>query len=103
MKPLQLLDRWGFCPFCIATQDSRSTVEVHDRYKHVEVAPPGTAVNPVRLTEWLHDHISQDFDHFTLDIFANAFVPVAVIASTPLCPNHLWLETDRRNGRLLRA
>jgi hypothetical protein len=58
------------------------------------------AVRPVRLTEWLHDHISEDFDQFTLDTFANAFVPVAVIASTPLCPNHLWMETNPQTRRL---
>ena len=104
MKPLQLLDRWGFCPFCVAIRNWTSSVAVHyrpgTRELAIEQAPQQILTRPVLLTEWLHDHITEDFAEFRLDEVTAAFVPVAVIAGIPLCPNHLWIETDPHTRRL---
>lgn len=103
MKPLQLLDRWGFCPFCVSIRNYHSMVEVHYRpgaELAAEQAPYQILTRPVQLTEWLHDHITEHFADFQLDGISAAFVPVAVIAGIPLCPAHLWIEMDPQTRRL---
>lgn len=106
MKPLQLLDRWGFCPFCVAIRNTMSSVTVQYRRTpdggHIrldEQAPPRIITRAVELTEWLYDHITEDFSTFILDEYRDAFVPVAVIGGVPLCPIHLWAETDPQTRR----
>jgi hypothetical protein len=100
VRPLQLLDRWGFCPFCVSIRNYQSIVEARYRNGPAQVADDRILTRPVQLTEWLHERITEDFAEFRLDDYASAFVPVAVIAGVPLCPTHLWIETDPATRRL---
>lgn len=98
--PLDILNHYGFCPFCIAIKSYSSYVTARNRNED-QRADPRIITDPIRLTEWLYNQLFREgFQSFTLDSYSYAFIPVAVIKNTPLCTIHLWNETDPKTGRL---
>lgn len=89
---INLLDQYGWCPFCLSIQNTMAhvTVQYINSAPNAEVAPQGILTNPPELSKWLYDHYTENFRAFTLNAASYAFVPIAVIKQTPVCVMHLW-------------
>lgn len=97
---MNLLDQYGWCPFCLSIQNTMSRVAVYyigSPAAPFHLAPQGILTSPHELSKWLYDHYIEQFKTFTLNEMSAAFVPVAFIKNCPVCPVHLW---DIAQGRL---
>lgn len=92
-RPLELLDKWGFCPFCLAIKNYSTFVRARFPGRTTN-APQNILVSPVELTAWLDEQVEAGCTSFELNQVQQAFVPVAVWQNTPLCGWHLWQFTD---------
>jgi hypothetical protein len=95
-----ILQRWGLCPHCLAIKNYTTYVRVRfaDAKGLSHYINADNATDPVRLSTWVYSYINNiEIDPDTLDFEINnylqAFIPVAVINGTPVCPVHLWAQT----------
>lgn len=89
---INILKNKGYCPFCVSIQNAQTLVRVNLNNTTLQTMKNPT--NPHDLIQWLDDWIGEpNWIEFTLDAISHAFVPVAVIKNTPVCPYHLWYLT----------
>lgn len=97
----RIFKRYGYCPFCLSIQHTASHVRAEFAYNIPIDASPDILTDPPKLAAWLDKMQKMDnFTMFILNATSAAFIPIAIIANTPLCVYHLWQETDPAKGRL---
>jgi hypothetical protein len=89
--PSPYLLRYGYCPYCLCIKDYTANVCVRytsESLQHRVIAVNPT--NPVWLNNWVDTYREYDDAVFEINEYQNAFIPVAFIDGTPVCPVHLW-------------
>ena len=94
---LNLINKCGYCPYCLTIKDARSMVRVRftvDNIQEIINADQGTVLNPVNLLKWVEFYSDAYEVDFEIDTYRHAFIPVAILNGTPVCPAHLWTITQ---------
>jgi hypothetical protein len=96
--PANILEVWGLCPYCLSIKAISSYACVHftDATGTTHIKYADNTTYPNQLSAWVYKYIDNvEIDPETLDFevngYHNAFIPVAVINGSPVCPLHLWV------------
>jgi hypothetical protein len=109
---LDLLARYGFCPWCLAIKNAQTIVVARTPVRYVQKTDGATMTvydtryphqdgveitNPNGLITWLHKQLGEHLGavDFEIDQTQHRFVPVAIFDGTPVCPVDLWWLTER--------
>lgn len=91
-----LVRKYGYCPHCLCVKDARITVSVSytgdDEKYYREIAENPT--DPSWLLQWVDKYSLETNLDFQIASYYKAFIPVAIVNGTPLCPVHLWACTS---------
>lgn len=89
-----LLERFGVCPYCLANQDSLTNVgAVIDG--NLLWARSAVSVNPAAMLAWIEGMLAEHAGRvrFRVNDTIDCYLPVAVLAGSPVCVVHLVRNT----------
>ena len=86
-----LLDHWGLCPYCLANRNHTTSIRVHYTSENMQyVIAAGNPTDPKYLDAWIRGFLKYEDVNFEINQYMNAFIPVAIVNGSPVCPWHLW-------------